>query len=56
MTDIPTPRSLTPAESDLVRARQRSRNRVMGVILLLLAVLLFAISIVKISQMARFHS
>ena len=56
MTEIPTLRTLTPAESEQLRARQRNRNRVLGVLLLSLAVLFFAISIVKISEMARFHS
>jgi hypothetical protein len=56
MTENPTLRTLTPSESEQLRARQRSRNRVLGVILLSMAVLFFAISIVKISEMARFHS
>ena len=37
-------------QSDLVRARQRSRARVMGVLLGAFVILIFAISIVKITQ------
>lgn len=41
---------MTPEEEDLVRARQKSRARVMALLLLAFVVLVFAISIVKISQ------
>ena len=40
---------MTPEEEDLLRARQKSRARVMAVLLLAFVVLVFAISIVKIS-------
>lgn len=50
MTDTPTTRPLTPAETEMVRARQRSRNRVMGVLLILLVILVFAVSIVKVAM------
>jgi hypothetical protein len=45
MSDIPTP----PTGPDLeqFRARQRSRNRALGIVLGSLAVLFFAITIVK---------
>jgi hypothetical protein len=56
MTETPSPQTLTPAENEQLRARQRSRNRAMGLVLGFLVILFFAISIVKISQMARFHS
>jgi len=56
MTEIPTARPLTPAETEELRARQRSRNRAMGLVLGFLVILFFAISIVKITEMARFHS
>lgn len=46
MTDDPTP------HDDLRRSRQRGRNRVLGVILGGLAILFFAITIVKISGQA----
>jgi predicted tellurium resistance membrane protein TerC len=36
--------------TDLIRARQRSRARIMGVLLAVFVVLVFAISIVKIAQ------
>ena len=49
MTPIPETRPLTAAETETLRARQRSRNRVMGLILGFLVVLFFAISIVKIT-------
>ncbi|WP_269454052.1 MULTISPECIES: hypothetical protein [Sphingomonas] len=39
---------MTPEEEDLVRARQKSRSLVMALILGGLAVLFFAITIVKI--------
>jgi hypothetical protein len=42
-------RPLTAAETDALRARQRERNKVMGLILGFLVVLFFAISIVKIT-------
>ncbi|MCY1671114.1 hypothetical protein OVA07_08825 [Novosphingobium sp. SL115] len=40
---------LDKQQSEMYRARQRGRNRVLGAILLSLAVLFFAISIVKIA-------
>ncbi|TWH85361.1 hypothetical protein IQ25_02121 [Novosphingobium taihuense] len=40
---------LSKEESELYRARQRSRNKVMGIVLGSLAILFFAISIVKIA-------
>lgn len=49
MTTIPDTRPLTAAETEALRARQRSRNKVMALILGFLVVLFFAISIVKIS-------
>ena len=54
MTDIPTtpPQPtlpLTPEESAQIRARQRGRNRVMGLVLGFLVILFFAITIVKIT-------
>ncbi len=49
MTDTPTTRPLTPDESDQIRARQRGRNRVMGLVLGFLVILFFAITIVKIT-------
>lgn len=42
-------RPLTARESDALRARQRERNKVMGLILGFLVILFFAISIVKIT-------
>lgn len=42
-------RQLTAAETDALRARQRERNKVMGLILGFLVILFFAISIVKIT-------
>jgi hypothetical protein len=49
MTDTPTTRPLTPEESAQIRTRQRGRNRMMGLILGFLAILFFAITIVKIT-------
>lgn len=49
MIETPNSRPLTLAESEQLRARQRSRNRVMGLILGFLVILFFAISIVKIA-------
>ncbi|MBB3859188.1 hypothetical protein GGQ88_000428 [Novosphingobium hassiacum] len=47
---------LTPEQTELYRARQRGRNRVLGAILCALAVLFFAITIVKIAgQSAGTH-
>lgn len=40
---------LTAAETDALRARQRERNKVLGLILGFLVILFFAISIVKIT-------
>lgn len=42
-------RPLTAAETEVLRARQRERNKVMGLILGFLVILFFAISIVKIT-------
>ncbi|KUR72904.1 hypothetical protein AQZ52_06795 [Novosphingobium fuchskuhlense] len=50
MTQPSDIRPLTTAETDALRARQRERNKVMGLILGALAVLFFAISIVKIAE------
>ena len=44
---------LSGDELELFRARQRSRNRAMGIVLGALAVLFFAISIVKIAAQAK---
>ena len=41
---------MTPEEEEIVRARQKSRARVMALLLVAFVVLVFAISIVKISQ------
>lgn len=41
---------MTPEEETLVRARQKSRARIMALLLLAFVVLVFAISIVKISS------
>ena len=41
---------MTREQTELYRKRQRSRNKVLGIVLLSLAVLFFAISIVKISD------
>lgn len=41
---------MTPEEQDLIRARQKSRARIMALLLLAFVVLVFAISVVKISQ------
>jgi hypothetical protein len=41
---------MTPEEEALVRARQKSRARIMALLLLAFVVLVFAISIVKISS------
>ena len=49
MTQFPETRPLTAAETEALRARQRSRNMVMGLILGFLVILFFAISIVKIA-------
>jgi len=45
---------MTPDEDDLVRGRQRSRARVLGLLLGALAILIFAITIAKIK--AGIHS
>ncbi len=42
------PEMLTPEQSRLVRERQAARSKVLGVILLALAALFFAITVVKI--------
>ncbi|WP_173655804.1 hypothetical protein [Sphingomonas turrisvirgatae] len=41
---------MTPEEEKIVRARQKSRARIMALLLLAFVILVFAISIVKISQ------
>ena len=49
------PQKLEPMnreQTELYRKRQRSRNKVLGIVLLSLAVLFFAISIVKIAGQA----
>jgi hypothetical protein len=56
MIDSLPPKPMTASELEQFRARQRSRNRVLGLILLALVVLFFAISIVKISALARLHA
>ncbi len=38
---------MTPEEKDEIRRRQKSRNLVMGAVLLFLAVLFYAITIVR---------
>lgn len=43
-------RPLTTAETEALRTRQRERNKVLGLILGFLAILFFAISIVKIAE------
>ena len=43
-----TPSPTTPSHDDLIRARQRSRAIVMGLILGAFVILVFAISIAKI--------
>lgn len=52
MTEIPTNRPLTAAETEQLRARQRSRNRAMALVMGFLVILFFAISIVKIATPA----
>lgn len=42
-------RPLTATETEVLRARQRERNKVLGLILGFLVILFFAISIVKIA-------
>ena len=41
-----------PPDMDAYRARQRSRNRALGLLLVFFAVLFFAITIVRIGQNA----
>ena len=41
---------MTPEEEKLVRARQKSRARIMALLLIAFVILVFAISIVKITQ------
>jgi hypothetical protein len=41
---------MTPEEQEIVRARQKSRSRIMALLLIAFVILVFAISIVKISQ------
>ena len=51
MTDPTPPRTLatmSAAETEAWRARQKSRNRVMGLVMGGLAILFFAITIVKL--------
>ncbi len=48
MSQDETPRTYTAEETKLIRERQASRSKVMGIILLGLCVLFFAITIVKI--------
>lgn len=47
--DPVAPEHLSKEQSDLYRTRQRGRNKVLGMVLGALAVLFFAISIVKIA-------
>lgn len=49
MTDVTNGAEIKGADLDAFRARQKGRNRAMGVVLLALAVLFFAITIVKIA-------
>ncbi len=49
MTQPIETRPLTATETEALRARQRERNKVMGLILGFLVILFFAISIVKIT-------
>lgn len=49
MTNLPNSRPLTAAETDILRTRQRERNKVMALILGFLVLLFFAVSIVKIA-------
>lgn len=46
------PDRLSKEQTDLYRARQRGRNKVLGIVLGSLAILFFAISIVKIAAQA----
>jgi hypothetical protein len=46
------PDRLSKEQTDLYRARQRGRNKVLGIVLGSLAILFFAISIVKIAGQA----
>lgn len=47
------PKSTQMAEVDALRARQRSRNRALGLTLVALAALFFAITVVKIGIHAK---
>lgn len=46
----PEPHTLTAAETEALRARQKARNKVLGLILGFLVILFFSISIVKIAK------
>jgi hypothetical protein len=46
--ETPNPPQAGPSDLEQLRARQRSRNRALGLILTALVVLFFAITIVKI--------
>ncbi|MDP3674104.1 MAG: hypothetical protein Q8R44_03255 [Novosphingobium sp.] len=48
MTDAPTPPDMAQPDLDEYRARQRGRNRALGVVLAFFAVLFFVITLVKI--------
>lgn len=47
-TPPPTVAAMTAAETEAWRARQKSRNRIMGLVMGGLAILFFAITIVKL--------
>ena len=50
MSDEPVRPTLSGPDLERLRARQRSRNRAMGIVLGALVVLFFAITIVKIAK------
>lgn len=49
MTEPQNHENMTAEQTELYRARQRGRNKVLGIVLGSLAILFFAISIVKIA-------
>lgn len=50
MADDQTPQDPNGSEPDLIRARQRSRSVVMAIALVVLAILMFAITIAKMAM------
>ena len=50
MNQPPETHTLTVAETEALRARQKARNKVLGLILGFLVILFFSISIVKIAK------